>query len=109
MLIVDLPDSLPAVQIHKLPRHGRKKSIQRSDNIAARRMSDWERSDKGRTGSNGDVSFIMEGKRHLCTFTQHDPGLSLFTVLFQIRSFQQAAAFQIHHAAPLASGQIADQ
>ena len=109
MSVVDLPDSLPAIQVYELTDHAGLERIQRGDNIAARRMGDWERADKGRTGSKGEVSFIMEGKRHLCTFTQHDPGLSLFTVLFQIRSFQQAAAFQIHHAAPLASGQVADQ
>ena len=109
MSVVDLPDSLPAVQVYELTDHARLERIQRGDNIAARRMGDWERSDKRRTGGQGDVSFIMERKGHLCTFTQHDPGLPLFTALFQIRPFQQAAAFQIHHPAPLAGGQVSDQ
>ena len=88
MSVVDLPDSLPAIQVYELTDHAGLERIQRGDNIAARRMGDLERADKGRTGSKGEVSFIMEGKRHLCAFTQHDPGLSLFTVLFQIRPFQ---------------------
>ena len=88
MSVVDLPDSLPAIQVYELTDHAGLERIQRGDNIAARRMSDWERTDKGRTGGQGDIALVMKGKSHLCTFTQRYPGLSLFTVLFQIRPFQ---------------------
>ena len=88
MLIADLPDSLPAVQEYELTDHAGLERIQRGDDVAARREGNWERTDKGRTGSQGDIAPVVKGKGHFCTFTQRDPGLSLFTVLFQIRPFQ---------------------
>ena len=88
MSVVDLPDSLPAIQVYELTDHARLERIHGGDNIAARRMGDWERTDEGRTGSQGDIALVMKGKGHLCTFTQRDPGLSLFTVLIQIRPSQ---------------------
>jgi len=109
MSIVDLPDSLPAVQEYELTDHAGLERIQGGDDVAARRKGDWERTDEGRTGSQGDIALVMKGKSHFYIFTQHDPGLALFTVLFQIRPFQQAAAFQIHYPAPLSGGQVADQ